>query len=68
MLAHQVLDGLLLRIDIKINYVPLANVGTVSCLKKEEIRSHMVFLLLAGFDWELARDVASRVQRVPMHP
>ena len=33
-LAHQVLDGLFPRINIKINNGPLANLGTVSCLKK----------------------------------
>ena len=51
MLAHEVLDSLLLRNGIEINKGPLANVPNMALfpILKEDIRSHVIFLPLAGF-------------------
>ena len=69
-LANEVIDVLLLRIDTEINHGALANVLNMALFPvlEQEIRSHVISLLLAGFAWTLARDVPSGLQRVPMHP
>ena len=62
-LANEVIDVLLLRIDTEINHGALANVLNMALFPvlEQEIRSHVISLLLAGFAWTLARDVPSRV-------
>ena len=69
-IANEVLDVLLLRIGVEINDGPLANVLNMALFPvlEQEIRSHVISLLFAGFAWTLARDVPSRLQRIPMHP
>ena len=66
-LAHEVLDGLLLRIGIEINDGPLANALNMALLPKKN-RSHVIFLLPLVFAWGTGQGRSQRVVREPMHP
>ena len=60
-LAHDVLDALLLRIGIEINNGPLANFLNMTFFPVFEkgIRSHAIFILLPGVCMDTGQRVAS---------